>query len=571
MPAEDPNQADELLRRYATKRREQAGDFSLHPANRRMLQDEVARQHPAGDPPRTSLLSWVGLWRNRIAMTVAAAAAVIVMLIMLNPARNEQPMRMAKNEPTAAREADQSKDAALRKLAEAEKQLALTPASTLEFESLEGRRSKEKALADVQLRIDPSTRAQSLSAVPAQDNYNYFSDHLALAPTNLVALDSAGVNSERLWAAPSPSGPPQNGYFFGGAPALGGIAPATKPDAGPTMAENLGKLSVTTNQVTFANLSDGIVAATPLPTQGMAEAGKRFGEVAQLQLGSEVEARSAGYGLNRSRTEAEESLARRKLNLPQAANVADHPAKSEAPVATATSRSVAVIPPEQKPFAETLQAAVGVAPLGDARADFDSDMAVFYRQSDFGSQPQVALATAASDKKAVAAPRVLSRFTVEQRGERLRLLETDGSVYEGTITNGLVTGLEESKLAGTVAKDELPRETETATGLQKVQENARSYYFRAAGSNVTLRQNVVVNGRLSASEEPVAQSVRGGGRAGGGSAPVASPPVPTRPASRSITPANRSPNSTNRISTIEGTVRVGLTNEQRFRAVRSPR
>jgi hypothetical protein len=401
-----------------------------------------------------------------------------------------------------------------------------------------------------------------------------------------VALYDAGTKSEMRWAAPHPSGPPQNDFYFGGALALGGIAPATKPIAGTTGGtENFAKLSVTTNQVTFANTADGAVAATPLPTQGVADAGKRFAELAQLKLGAETEARAAGFGVNLSRAETENLARSRTLNRPQSATLEDLTATSVAPSPVATSKSVAVVPAEQKTAAETPRAALGVSPLGDARADFDSDTTVFYRQSDLGSLPQVALAIDALDKKAEAAPQVLSRFTVEQRGETLRLLETDGSVYEGTITNGLVAGLEESKLAGSVARDELLRETGTTARLQSVNGNVRSYYFRAAGSNVTLRQNVVVNGRISAGEDLVTQSTRSGsGRGGNGpvaaagsraASPVASSPAPARPPVQStvrfITPGNAGTHVTNRISAIEGTVRVGLTNEQRFRAVQAPR
>jgi hypothetical protein len=172
--------------------------------------------------------------------------------------------------------------------------------------------------------------------------------------------------------------------------------------------------------VTFANTADGAVAATPLPTQGVADAGKRFAELAQLKLGAETEARAAGFGVNLSRAETENLERSRTLNRPQSATLEDLTATSVAPAPVATSKSVAVVPAEQKTAAETPRAALGVSPLGDARADFDSDTTVFYRQSDLGSLPQVALAIDALDKKAEAAPQVLSRFTIHRTAERCR-------------------------------------------------------------------------------------------------------------------------------------------------------
>ena len=47
MPPEGENKSEERLQRYARERRGQGGDFSLHPATRRLLQGEVTRQFGA--------------------------------------------------------------------------------------------------------------------------------------------------------------------------------------------------------------------------------------------------------------------------------------------------------------------------------------------------------------------------------------------------------------------------------------------------------------------------------------------------------------------------------------------
>ena len=88
MMPEGPNQAEELLQRYAKERRERGGDFSLHPATRRMLQGEVARQFgkAAANEERPAWLAWFGLWRGRFAIGAALAAVVLASVwIFRNP------------------------------------------------------------------------------------------------------------------------------------------------------------------------------------------------------------------------------------------------------------------------------------------------------------------------------------------------------------------------------------------------------------------------------------------------------------------------------------------------------
>src|SRR5213593_2464022 len=91
MPVEPDNRkVEELLKAYARKRREEAGtDFELHPATRKLLQSEVARQYGRrGAGKRNFFSSLVRFW-PRIAF--AGAAVVILSLVLWNVTR--QPNR----------------------------------------------------------------------------------------------------------------------------------------------------------------------------------------------------------------------------------------------------------------------------------------------------------------------------------------------------------------------------------------------------------------------------------------------------------------------------------------------
>ena len=61
MPPEGPNKVEELLQRYAKERRERGGDFSLHPATRRLLQGEVAREFARA---RRERRNWLSIWQS---------------------------------------------------------------------------------------------------------------------------------------------------------------------------------------------------------------------------------------------------------------------------------------------------------------------------------------------------------------------------------------------------------------------------------------------------------------------------------------------------------------------------
>ncbi len=77
---------EKLLRRFAKKRRDDAGaPLAMHPATRRLLQGEVARQFRKGDSERAASAGWLATLRQRWLYATAAVSAVVVATILVWP------------------------------------------------------------------------------------------------------------------------------------------------------------------------------------------------------------------------------------------------------------------------------------------------------------------------------------------------------------------------------------------------------------------------------------------------------------------------------------------------------
>src|SRR6202453_2986800 len=83
MPTQEPNsKMDALLRAYAKKRREQAEPVAqMHPATRKLLQDEVRRTFAIASAPTRQ--SW-RVWRWPLLAMWGGMAVLLVMFAMLN-------------------------------------------------------------------------------------------------------------------------------------------------------------------------------------------------------------------------------------------------------------------------------------------------------------------------------------------------------------------------------------------------------------------------------------------------------------------------------------------------------
>jgi hypothetical protein len=165
-------------------------------------------------------------------------------------------------------------------------------------------------------------------------------------------------------------------------------------------------------------------------------------------------------------------------------------------------------------------------------------------------------------------PAVLHRFVIEQQGNSVRVVEADGSVYDGNVEEPVITEFDTDLTETfTEKKDQLAREKPVAL-KSATAPPTDGYSFRASGSNVTLRQMVVVNGRFAAGTN---FSARSAGTGVGGGLGSVSRSTTNRANGQRPAFGGRYGLATNQPATIEGTVRIGVTNQQWFRAVRDPR
>jgi hypothetical protein len=103
MANEPERPIEKLLRATAKKRRDDAsGPLELHPATRRLLQGEVARQYAKPAPERRSFSLWLGQFWPQIAWGTGmlAVLAVTVWLLVPMPGRNARNAELARTQPT---------------------------------------------------------------------------------------------------------------------------------------------------------------------------------------------------------------------------------------------------------------------------------------------------------------------------------------------------------------------------------------------------------------------------------------------------------------------------------------
>src|SRR6478736_1829877 len=101
----DERPIEKLLRRAAKKRNDEAGTPpELHPANRRMLQAEVARQFPPAKAPQREAAPpfWAALtrrWAYALVLIPVIGIVALMALPSLSKSKSKGTMNLAKNTP----------------------------------------------------------------------------------------------------------------------------------------------------------------------------------------------------------------------------------------------------------------------------------------------------------------------------------------------------------------------------------------------------------------------------------------------------------------------------------------
>ena len=480
---EPERQIEKLLRRFAKKRRDDAGDdaFKLHPATRRLLQNEVARC-----PSKTNQESRLAKLFGRLHPGFIYAACFAVMIFMgaslllpsLSKAKNRSQLAGAtsnlKQLGLAAHEfADENNHQLPQSLMEL-RRLAGTnplvdPASGKPFVYVAGGRNVDSLRPDSVLAYSPDdTRNRAVlfadGHVEAVDRTR-FSEITNRGLIQLAFADTA----RRPEIAELPAAPPANIPAFAGNLNGNDFENRKMKTEGPAL-----KKSAT-------------------PAAGLAGAGEQFDK--SVTAGDTVTV--GGVSRLLPATMDTQNFSSNANAASPAATKLDGLAVSDALAGKFAAQKI--VNPEtaalSRPFSQTGNQA--------------------------GAQ-NIFKNAAASAKMTP----VLANFQFQQNGSALAVVDEDGSVYKGycVVAGQAKTQNAPLDLPGaqlqTAPAQLLAKDFQSNTNQQAL---AQNYFFRVSGTNRSLQQNVVFTGTVLAFSNPAtaAQNFNGnfGGSGGGNRVP----------------------------------------------------
>ncbi len=382
---------EKLLRAYAKKRHAQAGDpLELHPATRRLLQGEIARNTPKPDDEDASLSLWE-LFRQQWAFLVSFALIVFFAATMFLPA-----LSSAKKKAQTISAMNNLKQIGLAAQMAAGENKGQLPAS---LDALTNQLGSDQILTDTESgkRFIYIAGGKNLDGLPSNSV-------LAYSPTDKKgrAVLFADGRVEVI-----------NGARFSELTNRGAQELAFAKDSARRQFAEAPKVNT---------VASGIAAATP-PSSGQLKAEENRKELKLGDLG----------------------------------------------IAASSGELAAKAPAAAHGF---LQA--GASGLQNA---FKNTIA-----------------------PAQAVP-VLVNFQVQQNGSAIRVVDADGSVYDGSLLPGSAIAQIEPAPAATPAPPvTAPLQVEQAKTIASRDESqtAQNYFFRVTGTNRTLQQNVVFAGNLLA-------------------------------------------------------------------------
>lgn len=579
MPSEPDKKMEDLLRTYARKRREDAGESpEMHPATRRILQAEAAKLRPKEATQRTPW-AWLMLRWPRVAF--AAGLFVLLAIAVWNGIPERRPSSLlAKREeqPVAlsrARDAGREKGAVEAELGDRFEQDKAAPrpaqpeAVKLTERSLDEVRDNKllrepAAQTDVKLKTESTSLGSTLQKAPAGGLKDAETD-AAVRMENLATrrtLDAAATSPRFAGGPPANRPAPQStsdissGVNLPLAPkadASGkqGTLTYSAPGSAPAV-DSLSQLSVVkqTNAVAlFKNPANPSLGAERLTTD--------YGRIAPPAIvppAAPSPSTTAGVAFD-ARNEAAKAgradLEARKLD--GASNVS---------------------------LAERSQVRARVTNTGEVLLVKKATGTALLRQS-VRFKRQAGLEESAPTKAAIepASGGVLSTFEFEQDGDRVRLIDSDGSVYAGQFVNGVEA--DKARFAEFWEAQNQPAPAGgAATRRANVPDTSRSYVqssgsaalttnrvFRVNGTNRTSGQLVTIEALLSAGSE---EAVNGLARGLTVVRPT-SPPPATKPGAKAAVPAQVGaavvPADAQEARHMVGVLRFGASNEMKLFAV----
>jgi hypothetical protein len=456
MANEPERPIEKLLRAAAQKRRDDAGPpFELHPADRRILQGEVARKFAQPQRERRSFAAALAQLWPRLAGAIAILAVLGLAVWTLLPVpRNDKP------ETSLARNLPASKD-----MLAQEPQLLPAPTPTPLAPPLAPAVIAEShllAFADKQKSAAANPPGQLTETPSLVEEANAVAQHKSLDAPKLELASVPQLADAQGTARPQ----------VVASDAMRAQAPAGVTGAAFERRYELAAKPATPSSPPVSPSAPATVAMTPAP--------------AGVPLADE----SANLVGVLSRQLATAPAARPNESLQLAGDKSGQPGtyyKSLPAVATANRPNPSPLPTDSlsKAAPEALQQAKALS--------------VAQRFV------QVQSETKARDTFAVreaVTPAVLASFQVEQAGPVLRITDGDGSVYTGSVQLANAARRARSAKADAPAATFAARaparalEQETASSLDSDALAPQTYSFRVAGTNRSLQKKVVFTGNL---------------------------------------------------------------------------
>ena len=405
----EPNQQMESLLREAAKKRaaEAGGPFELHPVNRRVLQDEVARTFPSAKPaplkPGWSELLMALLPRLALGVGIFVVLGITVYLTLPQSPNRGSSFELSKMEPAAAPESRRGSpdQAAPRPLAE----------------SLP---SDKAALAD-QVMLAPAAPPSASGGQLAGR-----SEGLSKAKTGSASDVSLAGERDANFA-----------FQEKAMPALRSRAVSPEAAAGSGVSKDAVKEAARADAVA-RGLDAGKPAAQPASIAAPAPTlagGKQSG--ASLELAKkppETEALAFKLEARKSDSTLNDTLARQ-----QNANVSP-------PARQTLERKAALNAPARGQLSQSTTTTNGTVFFAGASAMREATDAQVSRL-DFVRQDSRALYR--RNLQSPPLPKVLTQFSASIADGRITLTDVDGSVYSGLIVSGGATGGVRFQASGT--------------------------------------------------------------------------------------------------------------------------
>jgi hypothetical protein len=489
MPDEPNKNIEEQLKTWAQKRREEAGaPLELHPATRKLLQDEVARTFakPAGEP-RTGAPWWKVLW-PRLAVVGSICALLVIVFGLLLPVASKsktKSMQLAKQES---------------KIPVAESLRRDAVAQNAPAKSATAGETRVRSGEPVPLR-DEAANAPAVSSTPA--------------PTVAAPGQTPAVAGERFFA-PEKSKDSLGVKLEAGREAESDVrknAELAYADKAKETLPPLAQAAPTARGLTADNEQPEVLRqryglAPTQPAKSDESAARRARSVsAQHAPVPKTPAAPVAGGKTVVERQVALNQATRGGGGSGGARIGDSSATggvtalAEQNAANTDALTLALKPSEER------TAAVQTVSLGtQVRTASLEQAAAFAYSADERGQLTQRFAQAQNYRRnfnSPPPPNVLNSFQLEQNGPQIRIVDADGSTYEGQIEE---PGIELEKRAKFTAEAAVELKKVQADGADQTQwanQNGaanRNFWFRVAGTNRTLNQSVMFAGNLQVAD-----------------------------------------------------------------------